>query len=134
MKKGAKELFFYLFIVLVIVGIVYYVSVTNTVSDNYTYESFVEDLNEGQIEKVVIKQNKEIPTGKITITYTNGDVKSLFVSDVNKVENDLGKSGKAHYLVKDVSRDSIFLTDILPLLIILATGIFFFFLIKSITY
>ena len=131
MKKGAKELFFYLFIVLVIVGIVYYVSVTNTVSDNYTYESFVEDLNEGQIEKVVIKQNKEIPTGKITITYTNGDVKSLFVSDVNKVENDLGKSGKAHYLVKDVSRDSIFLTDILPLLIILATGIFFFFLING---
>ena len=131
MKKGAKELFFYLFVVAIIIGIVYYVTVTNNISDDYNYETFVSDLNEGEIEKVVIKQNKEIPTGKITITYKNGDVKALFVSDVNKVEQDLGRADKAKYVVKDVARDSFFLTDILPLLIILATGVFFFFMING---
>ena len=132
MKKGVKEIFFYLTVVAIIVGIVYYVTVNSNVSQDYTYESFVEDLKEGQIENVAIKQNKEIPTGKLTITYKNDDVKSLFVPDVNKVVDDLAKAKDTKYVVKDVSRDSIFLTDILPLIIILATGIFFFFMINGI--
>ncbi|HAH17747.1 MAG TPA: cell division protein FtsH [Eubacterium sp.] len=131
MKKGVKEIFFYLTVVAIIVGIVYYVTVNSNVSQDYTYESFVEDLKEGQIENVAIKQNKEIPTGKLTITYKNDDVKSLFVPDVNKVVDDLAKAKDTKYVVKDVSRDSIFLTDILPLIIILATGIFFFFMING---
>ena len=131
MKKGTKEVLFYLFVVVAIIGIVYYVTVTNSTSDNYNYDVFLSDLNEGQIEKVVIKQNKEIPTGKITITYANEDIKTLFVSDVNKVEEDLSKNGDVEYYVKDVSRDNFFLTDILPLLIILVTGFVFFMMING---
>ena len=131
MKKGTKEVLFYLFVVVAIIGIVYYVTVTNSTSGDYNYDVFLADLNEGQIEKVVIKQNKEIPTGKITITYGNEDVKTLFVSDVNKVEEDISKVGNVEYFVRDVSRDNFFLTDILPLLIILVTGFVFFMMING---
>jgi len=131
MKKGTKEVLFYLFVVVAIIGIVYYVTVTNSTSGDYNYDVFLADLNEGQIEKVVIKQNKEIPTGKITITYDNEDVKTLFVSDVNKVEEDISKVGNVEYFVRDVSRDNFFLTDILPLLIILVTGFVFFMMING---
>ena len=131
MKKGSKEIFFYLTVVAIIIGIVYYVTINSNVSQDYNYETFVGDLMEGQIDNVVIKQNKEIPTGKLTITYKNDDVKSLFVPDVNRATEDLRKAKDTKYVVKDVSRDSIFLTDILPLIIILATGIFFFFMING---
>ena len=131
MKKGSKEIFFYLTVVAIIIGIVYYVTINSNVSQDYNYETFVGDLMEGQIDNVVVKQNKEIPTGKLTITYKNDDVKSLFVPDVNRATEDLRKAKDTKYVVKDVSRDSIFLTDILPLIIILATGIFFFFMING---
>ena len=39
-------------------------------------------------KEITIKQNKEIPTGKIIVKLKNDD-KSIYVSDVNKVSDDI---------------------------------------------
>ena len=131
MKKGLKDLFIYLVTICIILGIVYYVAISGTVNEKYTYSVFLEQLDEGSIEKVVIKQNKEIPTGKLIITLEDGSVEQLYVPDVNKVVEDMKGIGSVEPLIKDVSRDNIFLTDILPLLIIVGAGMIFFFMING---
>ena len=131
MKKGLKDLFIYLVTICIILGIVYYVAISGTVNEKYTYSVFLGQLDEGSIEKVVIKQNKEIPTGKLIITLEDGSVEQLYVPDVNKVVEDMNGIGSVEPLIKDVSRDNIFLTDILPLLIIVGAGMLFFFMING---
>ena len=124
-------MFIYLVTICIILGIVYYVAISGTVNEKYTYSVFLEQLDEGSIEKVVIKQNKEIPTGKLIITLEDGSVEQLYVPDVNKVVEDMKGIGSVEPLIKDVSRDNIFLTDILPLLIIVGAGMIFFFMING---
>jgi len=131
LKKGLKDLFIYLVTICIILGIVYYVAISGTVNEKYTYSVFLGQLDEGSIEKVVIKQNKEIPTGKLIITLEDGSVEQLYVPDVNKVVEDMNGIGSVEPLIKDVSRDNIFLTDILPLLIIVGAGMLFFFMING---
>ncbi len=58
-------------------------------SENYTYSEFVQDFDDQKntIEKVIISPNKEVPTGLITVKYTDGDEKSFHVTDIEVVKD-----------------------------------------------
>ena len=57
-------------------------------AENYTYSEFVQDFDDQKntIEKVIISPNKEVPTGLITVEYTDGDEKSFHVTDIEDVK------------------------------------------------
>ncbi len=129
MKKQFKGVGIYLIIVLIMIGIIYVFGVLNEEKDDYSYSDFISAITEDAsvVKSIVIKQNKEVPTGVLKIEFTNKDKKEIYIPDVNVVVEDL-QANNLKYEMQDVSRDSFFVTTILPFLIA-AVLIFIFFMI-----
>lgn len=129
--RGGGFLFYIIIIAIVLVVIFAIRANTNRTSD-YSLGQFVTDLNAGKVKSVDISQNKETPTGKFTVKLQNGDEESTFVSDVNDVQKAIIEYNESHpttavtYEIDDVKRDNVFLTEILPILIIAVVIIFLF--------
>ena len=93
------------------------------VRSDYGYSNYLQDLKDGNIESLTIKQNKEVPTGKLVIKLKSGSTKVVYVSDVNKVTEDTDKIKADNNItlkpyVDDVSRDSVFLTTVVPMILL----------------
>ena len=115
-KKGVKfsGVGIYLFIVIIAAMFIMYVSRMNSGTSDYTYSEFVSDVNKGKVESVVIRQNSEVPTGVLSVKVSGvQSVKSVYVSDVNQVEEIL-LDKDVTYTLRDVTRQSVLLTSILP--------------------
>lgn len=124
MKKKNRGIGFYLFLLAAFVVItLMWRSVWNTASEEITYEQFEKILEEGSAVSVKITQNAEVPTGKVVITTKSGTTRSLYVSDVNDVESLLNDKFPA-YTLNDVTRESWFMSSLLPTLIIVVVMFF----------
>ena len=95
------------------------------VNNDYAYSDFLTDLRANNIKQLTIKQNKEVPTGKLVIKLSNSnESKIVYVTDVNKVISDIDKAKADNNKIKlkpyipDVSRDSVFLTSVLPMILL----------------
>ena len=96
-------------------------------SDNQTitHQEYSEELEGGKIARVDIYQNSQVPTGSLTLTLTDGSKQTLNVSDVTAAQTELNASDVTTYL-HDVEQTSIFMTSILPTLIMAVVVIFLF--------
>ena len=96
-------------------------------SDNQTitHQEYSEELEGGKITRVDIYQNSQVPTGSLTLTLTDGSKQTLNVSDVTAAQTELNASDVTTYL-HDVEQTSIFMTSILPTLIMAVVVIFLF--------
>ncbi|MBE5939191.1 MAG: ATP-dependent zinc metalloprotease FtsH [Lachnospiraceae bacterium] len=133
MKKSFKGIGIYLIIMLAMIGIIYYFGIVNNNDKDYSYSDFLEAINaegETEIENVIIHQNKEVPTGYLEIKFTNGDKKKVYISDVSAAETEIRNAG-CKYQLKDVERDSFFVTTIIPFGIAAILIIIFFFFISG---
>ncbi|MCI8875801.1 MAG: ATP-dependent zinc metalloprotease FtsH [Lachnospiraceae bacterium] len=95
----------------------------------YTMTEFKAALSAGNVVSVEVEQNREIPTGTLTIRLKDSAVKELFVSDVNEVQQLFEEEGFHNYFLQDVPQES-WLLNLLPLLIVLAS-MFILFMIMS---
>ena len=91
-------------------------------SNNYKYNDLLNDLQNGKVTQLNISQNKEVPTGKVTVKLQDGSTKYVYITDVNQVISDIKDiNDKTNQNIQpsiaDVSRDSVFLTNILPMLL-----------------
>ena len=103
MKKQGRVLFFYIFaIICVIVAVTYSEKMFNGQSQNYNTADLIKDVKNEKVSTVVIKQNKEVPTGEVVVELTSGQRKSYAVSNVNEVENSLDEIRTGIYSVSDV--------------------------------
>ena len=115
----------YLFTVVIAAMFIMYVSRMNSGAGDYTYGEFVNDVNKGKVESVVIRQNSEVPTGELSVKVSGvQNVKNVYVSDVKQVEEIL-LDKNISYTLKDVTRQSVLLTSILPFGLSLVVLIFF---------
>lgn len=115
----------YLFIVVIAAMFIMYVSRMNSGAGDYTYGEFVNDVNKGKVESVVIRQNSEVPTGELSVKVSGvQNVKNVYVSDIKQVEEIL-LDKNISYTLKDVTRQSVLLTSILPFGLSLVVLIFF---------
>ncbi len=85
---------------------------------SYGYNDYVEDLGKKNITQVEIVQNEQVPTGQVRIKLKNGDEKSFFVVNTELAFTDAMGNG-IEPMVRDVKTQSIFLTSILPYLLII---------------
>lgn len=113
-------------LIIAVVAILYTTFVNlNSASGTYSYGDFQKDVKDNKITSVEIKQNREVPTGVITVTLKNDSTKMrLNVSDITEVEA-LLLDNDISYTMKDVTRDSVWLTTILPIGLCLVVVIFF---------
>ena len=126
-KRGSRfsRVGVYLFIVVIAAMFIMYVSRMNSGAGDYTYGEFVNDVNKGKVESVVIRQNSEVPTGELSVKVSGvQNVKNVYVSDVKQVEEIL-LDKNISYTLKDVTRQSVLLTSILPFGLSLVVLIFF---------
>ncbi len=130
MKKQMRGAGFYVIVAFLICSIVYFISTLTNQESNYTYGDLLKDLKNEKIESVVIKQNKEVPTGKLTIQLKNGDKEMLFVEDIKTVTADLKQYDMADYKLKDVERESI-IWEMVPYIIMIVVMIVFFSMISG---
>ena len=132
-KTRGAGFIFYIILIAIIFVVVFAIRQNGKNAVNYTYEGFINDLADGKVKDVTISQNQEIPTGKITVKLSDDSKKNAYVNDVEAVEAAImayNKTAKDDAVVTykqgDVQRDSVFLTTILPFIIVAAVIIFIF--------
>ena len=84
-----------------------------TDSEAYTYETFVEELNQGKISRVEIVQNAQVPTGSVIADRKNKDQQTFPVSDVNPVI-ELAHTHKIPCIINDIKEEGFSLISLLP--------------------
>ncbi|MBE5913638.1 MAG: ATP-dependent zinc metalloprotease FtsH [Pseudobutyrivibrio ruminis] len=92
----------------------------------YTRKEFDKALARDEVKSVNITQNEEVPTGAAEITLTDGTEATLYVSDVNEIQEEL-KEAKVAYTISDIPHDS-WISELLPMLIVLG-AVFILFMI-----
>lgn len=95
-------------------------------SQTWNHRQFETALEQGDVAAVVITQNKEVPTGVLRVTLENGEIKYVNVTDVNESGKLLEQYEDVEVDTTDVARDSMFLTTLLPVLLMGLLMILFF--------
>ena len=80
----------------------------------FTYREYQEALESGSIQRAVINQDRSIPTGQIVFTLDDGETKTLNVSNVNEVQEQLEEE-KIDFIVTSVPEESWITTVLLPM-------------------
>ena len=99
-------------------------------SDAYTREAYTQDLKDGEIEGVRITPNRDNATGYATVTLKEGSRKILYATVISEIEEEAREAG-VRTVVEDVPSESIFMTSILPMLLVMGICMFFFYMMSG---
>ena len=102
----------------------------NQMQDNYTRGALEKDLAEGNVSSAVISQNKEPPTGSVTVMLKGGDSRTVYVTNVEEAIQLFEDSG-IDPIVRDVPKESWFMNSMLPVLIVGVVIMVFFFMMMN---
>ena len=102
----------------------------NQVQDNYTEGALRQDLEGGLVTGAVIGQNPETPTGSVTVSLSDGRSRTAYVTDVEDAIT-LLEQYEIDPLVRDVPQESWFMNDMLPVLVMGAVFMIFFFMMMN---
>ncbi|HIQ73186.1 MAG TPA: ATP-dependent zinc metalloprotease FtsH [Candidatus Blautia intestinigallinarum] len=92
---------------------------------SYTLEQMETALQEDQVSQVAIHQNRQVPTGRVSVELKNGETRQFYVTDVKEVEQ-IVREYSVDPLISDVPQDSMFMSSILPSLLIAGIVVFVF--------
>ena len=120
-KRSNFTRIYFIGMAIIIIVMLYYAG-SGLKSNNYKYNDLLNDLQNGKVTQLNISQNKEVPTGKVTVKLQDGSTKYVYITDVNQVISDIKDiNDKTNQNIQpgiaDVRRDSVFLTNILPMLL-----------------
>ena len=98
--------------------------------EEYTRAEFIADLDAGNVSEIVIQPNGEAPTGYLEIQMKNGLNHKLYATDITELETLVREYG-FDPVVNDIERENWFLTYMLPMLAVLAVGVFLFMMMNA---
>ena len=123
---------FYMFVLILIGCVWYFVSTMGNDKIEYNYSDFLEDLEDGNVEKVIINQNEKVPTGSLKVTLEGeSETLTVYISDVNVAIEAMMVAEFTNYKLMDVEGESIFLTVILPVGISIVTILIIFVMLSG---
>ena len=133
MKKQKMGGFgFYMFVLILIGCVWYFVSTMGNDKIEYNYSDFLEDLEDGNVEKVIINQNEKVPTGSLKVTLEGeSETLTVYISDVNVAIEAMMVAEFTNYKLMDVEGESIFLAVILPVGISIVTILIIFVMLSG---
>ena len=129
MKNQLKGMGFYLVMLLIIFGAVYFSEGMQPKGQTaYNESAFVSDLAAGKenISYIDIYQNEEVPTGEVVITFKDNTQKGFNVTDTRDIEDEIVEHGIVNYEVHSISKPSWVITTLLPYLFGFAAIMFLF--------
>ena len=120
-KRSNFTRIYFIGMAIIIIVMLYYAG-SGLKSNNYKYNDLLNDLQNGKVTQLNISQNKEVPTGKVTVKLQDGSTKYVYITDVNQVISDIKDindktNQNIQPAIADVRRDSVFLTNSLPMLL-----------------
>lgn len=130
MRTGRRGSGLYFGIILLLLLAAVWISASRNQPNNYQYENLLTDLGNGNVSEVTISQNEQVPTGVLHITLRAGTEQTLYVSDVNEMQELLRENG-VRVKMLDVPQKSWFLNYVLPILIVLIGLVFLFVMLNA---
>ncbi len=130
MKQNGKTINSYFIFIILLLLVIFGLNLLNNRTDEYTKAEFIEDLDAGNVSEVVVQPNGEAPTGYLEIQMKNGVSHKLYATDITELETLVREYG-FDPVVNDIERENWFLTYMLPMLVVLAVGIFLFMMMNA---
>ena len=101
----------------IIVLAMFYITGKISAGSSPSQQKFETAVKDGKVTSAQIVQNKEVPTGSVVVREQGGDSYTVNVTDVNAAIS-LLENADVTYTVQNVQRDSIFMTSVLPALLL----------------
>ena len=116
-----------LYLILIIMMIAGYLYLNEQINDqsSYTLEQMEKALDENQVSQVSIHQNRQVPTGRVSVELKNGEQRQFYVTDVKEVEEIL-RDASIDPVISDVPQESVFMSTVFPSLLVAGIVIFVF--------
>ena len=130
MKQNGKTINSYFIFIILLLLVIFGLNLLNNRTDEYTKAEFIADLDAGNVSEVVVQPNGEAPTGYLEIQMKNGVSHKLYATDITELETMVREYG-FDPVVNDIERENWFLTYMLPMLVVLAVGIFLFMMMNA---
>ena len=130
LKQNGKTINSYFIFIILLILVIFGLNLLNNRTDEYTKAEFIADLDAGNVSEVVVQPNGEAPTGYLEIQMKNGVSHKLYATDITELETLVREYG-FDPMVNDIERENWFLTYMLPMLVVLAVGIFLFMMINA---
>ncbi len=124
MKNVLKGSIFYVIIAIIVVLGINYIRGNLVENTGVTYSQFQKYVAQNKVSGVEVRQNSQGVTGELTVHLKDGEYRTLDVSDVTKAE-DLLDQKQIPYRVT-VEKESVFMTTVLPMLLICVIFMVFF--------
>ena len=129
MKKNQKGFNLSFFLTLGLILLMMYFNKISTPEETYTNGTLVNDLAAGNVSSVSIQPNEQTPTGSARVVLKGGEVKILYATDVNELQDTLALYG-IDPMVKNVPQESWFEEYGITLLMVLGVGIFIIYMMN----
>ena len=130
MKQNGKTINSYFIFIILLLLVIFGLNLLNNRTDEYTKAEFIADLDAGNVSEVVVQPNGQAPTGYLEIQMKNGVSHKLYATDITELETLVREYG-FDPMVNDIERENWFLTYMLPMLVVLAVGIFLFMMMNA---
>ena len=130
LKQNGKTINSYFIFIILLILVIFGLNLLNNRTDEYTKAEFIADLDAGNVSEVVVQPNGEAPTGYLEIQMKNGVSHKLYATDITELETLVREYG-FDPVVNDIERENWFLTYMLPMLVVLAVGIFLFMMMNA---
>ena len=125
MNKTSRGTGFYLLLGMICIFLIFALRDSFNGRSDITQARLVHMLEKGEVSRVDVIQNEEVPTGTLQVTTTEDEVLTVNVSDVNAAQEMLS-AYDVTVDVENVSRSGILFTSILPVILM---SVMFLFLI-----
>ncbi len=130
MNKRNKGYNAYFILVLLLLALLVIPSLLDNSQVEYTRGELTQDLEAGNIVYASITPSRQTPTGEVDFILRNGQNRTLYVTDVSEIEQQLIAEGLDPE-VKKVQEESWFLTSVFPVLLAIIVMVFFFVMMNS---
>ena len=130
LKQNGKTINSYFIFIILLLLVIFGLNLLNNRTDEYTKAEFIADLDAGNVSEVVVQPNGEAPTGYLEIQMKNGVSHKLYATGITELETLVREYG-FDPVVNDIERENWFLTYMLPMLVVLAVGIFLFMMMNA---
>lgn len=130
MKQNGRTINSYFIFIILLVMVIVGLNLLSNREEEYTRAEFIADLDAGNVSEIVIQPNGEAPTGYLEIQMKNGLNHKLYATDITELETLVREYG-FDPVVNDIERENWFLTYMLPMLVVLAVGVFVFMMMNA---
>ena len=129
--SGISVLIFILFLF----GALWFTNQMDRRESELTWTEFENIIDGDSVKAIRVVQNKDVPTGQVEVELKTGgenerDVRYLYVSDVNEIQDYLKEKGIEDYALSDVPEDNWVAETLVPMLLMMA-GIFVIFMLMN---